>query len=297
MSCFSMNSQSGETFPEVESEEKNQQLEVGNLLLDKTNEEEKEEKRQLLTPVIEGRESVYSSTADSEQIVDVDSFTIEEQRRLLQKVFDQAKEIERLKTNITIYKINERMDIIGGPKTPTDNGNGDGNISEMSEQTRHEEKWTPTIEHQLSIWMKECAEASMLHGKSAKKFKKLDRLYWIPIVILPAVIIAITSIWGDECGSVAAHNARIALTLFILFNAIFGGFYKLENPAVKKEKHYQFEALYANLVDVIELESSRNKNFRRPADVVISEVRMEIKHLRLNAPPYSLSLCSCFYWE
>jgi hypothetical protein len=168
-----------------------------------------------------------------------------------------------------------------------------GSEGVKSELSRQEEKWTVELCNQLKKWKQECAQMGELHERSADKHKTLDRLFWIPIVVLPAISLGITSAWTDSCEE-SSNILKIVLTMLIISNSIVTGFYKLENPAIKREHHMQFEAHYKNLDDVIEMELSRHVNFRRPADVVLSEVRTEIKHLRLNEPPPSTKIFSCF---
>lgn len=166
--------------------------------------------------------------------------------------------------------------------------------SSNSEHTRQEEKWTDQLEEYATMLQSEANEAQQKHIRAAAKFKLQDRLYTFPMIVLPAVVALLNIIWGRVEDSTDIVIVGITAGLNLLFT-VLGGMYKSVQPNAKKEEHFWYEALYANLATEVNLTLRRGKNFRPPADAFIKEITTSIEHMRLTAPDTERGYIFCKY--
>lgn len=167
--------------------------------------------------------------------------------------------------------------------------------SASSENTRHEEKWTEKLEEYTEMLRAEALEAQSKHIAAAAKFKLQDRLYSFPLIVLPAVVALVNLIWGKFEDNTDTIIIAITAGLNLLLT-VLGGMYKAVQPNSKKQEHFWYEALYANLATEIFLTLHRGKNFRPPADAFVKEITTSIEHMRLTAPDTERGYILCKYF-
>lgn len=141
-----------------------------------------------------------------------------------------------------------------------------------------EEKYTSHNEGLLKHWLKIARENSTAHNKKGKKLKWRHELFGLPTILLPLMFTPISGILADEEGMQYANVAVIATT------GILSGVHNFFDYARKSQKHFEYEAKYADLATTIMVELSKERSLRIRADRFIEMVQSKIDNMGASAP-------------
>jgi hypothetical protein len=149
---------------------------------------------------------------------------------------------------------------------------------ESQERCVVEEKYTIHNESLLKHWLKTSRENSSLHNLKGKSFKKKHEWVALPSILLPIVFTPIAGVLVNVEGMQYANVAVLGVT------GILVGVHNFFDYARKSQKHFEYEAKYADLVTTIMVELSKTRDIRIRADRFIEMVQSKVDSLGANAP-------------
>lgn len=141
-----------------------------------------------------------------------------------------------------------------------------------------EETYTDHSESLLKFWLKEAREQSQLHYKKGKSFKFKHEVFGLPATLLPLVFTPFSGVFANEEGMQYANVAVLATT------GILSGVHNFFDFARKSQKHFEYEAKYADLATTIMVELSKVRDIRIRADRFVEMVQSKIDNFKANAP-------------
>jgi len=153
--------------------------------------------------------------------------------------------------------------------------------------TDREEPWGSDIEQYLMDVAKLSDEKASIHDDSGYHFKKKKADWGLPMVIIPAICSPISLMIGmargDTCDTFTAAD-YFAATGFML-TAIFTAVYQFYDYGVKYQLHFNHAYIFSSISSKIKGKLVRNRKFREPADVFMTEVNMELDYAERTEPP------------
>ena len=141
-----------------------------------------------------------------------------------------------------------------------------------------EETYTDSNEKLLKFWLKISKENSAAHYKKGKHFKSLHEYFALPATIVPIIYSPISGLLADRDGIQYANVAILALT------GILSGTHAFFDFGRKSQKHFQFEAQYADVTSTILVELTKERRLRIKADRFIEMIQAKIDSLGASAP-------------
>ena len=147
--------------------------------------------------------------------------------------------------------------------------------SSKDDSQRKELLWEEREQNVIIDWKNEMKVQSKMHHEAGKKFKRLHEIITLPSIILPVIASGLTQLIQPY----PYVSSGIMLTIGILTG--LNGFYC---PAIKKEKHFNHEAMYSVLATEIEKELCKPKSMRIAADVYLEKISLKKNHLDSSAP-------------
>ena len=141
---------------------------------------------------------------------------------------------------------------------------------------REEMCWNSSHEELIQTWSRDARNRAESHAKAAKKFKRM--FYWlgIPPSLLPIVLSGVSDFIHPRYA--------YATTIILVLSGILSGINTFINPSKKCENHFEFEARFLEFVVDIDVEMSKGKRFRIPADVCLERVSSNYNSLSAAAP-------------
>lgn len=141
-----------------------------------------------------------------------------------------------------------------------------------------EEKYTIHNENLLKHWLKVARDNSAAHNAKGKQLKRRHEYFGLPSVLLPVIFTPISATLANVEGMQYANVAVLATT------GILSGVHTFFDYARKSQRHFEYEAKYADLVTTIMVELSKKRDIRIRADRFIEMVQSKIDNLGANAP-------------
>ena len=146
----------------------------------------------------------------------------------------------------------------------------------------YEEPWTDDIEDLIKHWRSHAIKMSEMHENAAYYVKGKHNMFGLPPIILPLSMTFISQIIPEE------HTSTIVNGAMFLLSGLSGAVYKWLNLGEKYALHFQYSARYDDIITAIDTELSRQKKFRRPADVFVTEIRCKIDNLNHTSPEFPM---------
>ena len=143
---------------------------------------------------------------------------------------------------------------------------------------KKEEPWTDDHENLLKKWRGLCEELAEKHGIKAKRNKMWHTAIKLPAVAIPVIMAPIATEYKDYENISQVNLAGFVITAFL------NAYYNFYNFQEKKEKHDQHASQYSDLITTIDLELSRQKIFREPADRFFEKIQAAIDFLEKTSP-------------
>jgi hypothetical protein len=140
---------------------------------------------------------------------------------------------------------------------------------------RKELLWEDRQERLIRSWVADMENKSKKHYIAGKKFKKMSELITLPSIIIPVVSSGLTQL---------IQPYPYAATGLMLTVGILNGINGFFNYSGKKEKHFNYEALYGGLATTINKEMCKPKSMRIACDVYLEYVSIEKNKLDSSAP-------------
>lgn len=141
-----------------------------------------------------------------------------------------------------------------------------------------EEKYTPHNESLLKYWLQEARRSSAAHNAKGKRLKFRHELFGLPAILLPLIFATISGVLSDKPGIEYANVSVLALT------GILSGVNRFFDYGPKSQRHFEYEAKYADLVTTVMVELSKERNLRIRADRFVEMVQSKVDNLGANAP-------------
>jgi len=149
------------------------------------------------------------------------------------------------------------------------------NSDSMDDPERKELLWEEREEKVIEAWQEHCRVASKAHGRKARVMKKRYTCVTLPSILIPVAISGFSTMLTER---------PLATSGLMVIVSFFSGISGFLNLGQLTEKHFQFQALYADLALDIETEMCRPKRMRGPCDVFLEHVRSQLSKLDLSAP-------------
>ena len=152
----------------------------------------------------------------------------------------------------------------------------------------YEEPWTDTIEDLIKHWRSHAIKMSEMHENAGYYVKGKHNIFGLPPIIIPLTMTYVSQILPED----QIRKDVIINGLMFLLSGLSGAVYKWLNLGEKYALHFQYSARYDDIITAIDTELSRQKKFRRPADVFITEIRCKIDNLNHTSPDFPMC-CLC----
>jgi hypothetical protein len=153
--------------------------------------------------------------------------------------------------------------------------NSKSDISSHDDSSRKELLWQEREEVVIRSWVADMENKSKKHYIAGKRFKKMSELITLPSIIIPVVTSGLTQLLQPY----PYATTGLMLTVGILTG--INGFFDYSG---KKEKHFNYEALYGGLATTINKEMCKPKSMRIACDVYLEYVSMQKNKLDSSAP-------------
>ena len=147
-----------------------------------------------------------------------------------------------------------------------------------SNEVRVEEEYTEHSEALLKHWLEETKTKSEAHNKKGKENKKKHEWTALPATIIPIIYSPISGLLAKENG------IEIANVTVLIFTGILSGVHSFFDFSKKAERHFRYEALYADLGTNILVELSKKRELRIRADRFIEQIQARIDQYNSAAP-------------
>lgn len=152
-----------------------------------------------------------------------------------------------------------------------------------------EEPWNQELETRLQSWSNQAKESQRAHNKAGHGLKRKYRLFTFIIIMWSSVILITNGLLSctDEVYSQMITLSVNAVGIFL------NGMFSSLNIGYTYRLHFEYEAKFFDLVEDLEHTLIREREFRMPADALMTEVRERRKKLAL-AP--EMPSGRCFFW-
>ena len=151
---------------------------------------------------------------------------------------------------------------------------------------RETDPWTKKISRYATELKSDAAHLSELHEKAGHHFSKLRKLWGVPPIVISAIwsplVLLVAQATGDSCATIGISD-YIATGGFILTN-LFAGVNYFYQFGPQSQEHFAYSANYMDLVTDIDAEMIKGKQFRTPADVFITSMKMKYDQLIKSEP-------------
>lgn len=141
-----------------------------------------------------------------------------------------------------------------------------------------EELYTEHNENLLKYWLSLAREKTKAHNIKGKIFKRRHEVVGLPATLLPLIFTPISGVMANVDGIQYANVAVLALT------GILSGIHNFWDLARRSQKHFEYEAKYADVVTTIMVELSKERSIRIRADRFIEMMQSKIDGLGANEP-------------
>jgi len=140
---------------------------------------------------------------------------------------------------------------------------------------RKELLWERREENLLNEWIKDCSKRGRHHTNQAQRNKRLFRIFSLPATLIPILLSGFTGVLDPT---------ELEWTVCLMMAGLMSGVSGFFNFGRVSQAHYQYEALYDNLVKDVELTLSKPKSARIACDVFLEQVRGKYVSLNTSAP-------------
>lgn len=142
---------------------------------------------------------------------------------------------------------------------------------------RGEERWHLALENLAKEWRDSCMENAHAHNKAGYWARRRHIILGIPAPVTSLVTAAVTGMWDDP-------NLKYFVIPATCLASIMAVFHTYLNLGGRAERHWAYAAWYESVAAKIDLQVHRDIDFRTPADVFLTETRMEMGSLGMHAP-------------
>lgn len=156
------------------------------------------------------------------------------------------------------------------------------------QEVAYEEPWTRDIEELIKHWRNYSIVMSEKHENAGYYIKVKHNWFGLPPILIPLMMTFISQLIPPTSPLSNPINGAM-----FLFSGITGAVYKWLNLGEQYALHFQYSARFNDIITNIDTELSRQRKFRRPADVFLTEVRCKIDNLNDTAPEFPVC-CSLF---
>lgn len=144
--------------------------------------------------------------------------------------------------------------------------------------TRIEESYTNENEELLKKWYDDARISSVAHNKKGRAYKYKHEIFGLPASLIPIMYSPIAGLYSEKNG------VDVATAFVLVTTGVLNGVYTFFNFGTKMQRHFEYEAKYADLSTTILVELSKERELRIPADRFIEMVQSKIDNFGANAP-------------
>jgi hypothetical protein len=141
-----------------------------------------------------------------------------------------------------------------------------------------EEPWNDNLEQYMMDFIYDAKRRSAQHESAGYYFKKLNTRWGLPLVLVP-VVMSPVSLMIDK-----TDGAEYVQACAFMLSGLIAGVYSFFRYGEKLERHFGFAGRYGDVVTDIEAILVRGRQFRGPADVFSTKIKMVMDNLSLTEP-------------
>jgi hypothetical protein len=144
--------------------------------------------------------------------------------------------------------------------------------------TKMEEPYSEQSEKLLKHWWETADQEKNKHYRKGKRCLFLHRCFAFPSVAIPAIYAPISGLFREENGIQIANAVIFALV------ALLSSVYTFWDFGTKSNKHFEYEAKYADICSTINVELVKQPKYRIPADRFVEMIQGKIDAYKAHAP-------------
>ena len=166
----------------------------------------------------------------------------------------------------------------------------------FNEILKEQEPWSELVEELLEKWKRRVQKLSDIHDEAGYIIKSRYYKLAVPSVIIPftmgfvSQVVPTTNVCHENNSTVISPETIVDGAMFMI-TGVINGLIVVFGYGELYEKHFQYSARYASIVNRIDSELSKRRQFRGPASVFLAEIKCEIDSLGDNSPDMPLFCC------
>jgi hypothetical protein len=141
-----------------------------------------------------------------------------------------------------------------------------------------EEPWNNKLEQYMREFIQSAKKRNAQHESAGYYFKKLNTRWGLPLVLVPVIMSPISLLIDEVDGGEYVQAAAFMLS------GVIAGVYSFFRYGEKLEKHFGFAGRYGDVATDIEAILVKSREFRGPADVFSTKIKMVMDNLALTEP-------------
>lgn len=141
-----------------------------------------------------------------------------------------------------------------------------------------DEPYTTEILRIIDYWKVQCKKKSEEHTRISRMLYVNHVLVSMPGIIVPVVMVFVSQTIEDQ--DLNRIISGIAFLISGVFNAL-NQFFKFQKQS---QKHETASDRYAEVINLVEFDMSRQERYRVPADVMMERLKYQIKYLQCYSP-------------
>jgi hypothetical protein len=141
-----------------------------------------------------------------------------------------------------------------------------------------EEPWNDRIEHYMREFIQTAKKRNAQHESAGYHFKRLNTRWGLPLVLVPVIMSPVSLLIDGVDGGEYVQAAAFMLS------GVIAGVYSFFRYGEKLEKHFGFAGRYGDVATDIEAILVRSREFRGPADVFSTKIKMVMDNLAITEP-------------
>lgn len=164
----------------------------------------------------------------------------------------------------------------------------DASLSAFSKEVVYENFWTNSTLDLLERWVTSCKKSSEAHADAARACRKKFRMVSIPTIIIGTAATALSffSAGDNSCDPDEEGNDGLKYSVAFLTSlvSIATGINALYNFSSMTQEHRSASGSFANLARRGELQTWLPNGLRANAEVVLTDISVEVASLTTSAP-------------
>ena len=137
---------------------------------------------------------------------------------------------------------------------------------------RGEERWHESLHCKIMQWGELCEKLSKEHNDAGYSARLKHLVFGLPGPVTTIITGAIAGLWDDP-------NAKFIIVPLSALATVLGAVHVFMDMGAKAQRHWDYASRYKAISGTVDLQLSRDIDFRRPADEFMIKTLTEISNL------------------